>query len=183
MSDTFFGVQLALELPTHQDLRDQLAQAVRNLRGCTTIPAQRPAWTQAAQLLRQAAPFARLGTWDLIREDGQSEYEDWASGLEAMAEWPAEDFGSGGAYLLASVIVLVQGGSNADQALGNICDIPEHDWHKLSTYDRLMAAPPILNFTNVLGSGLYLAPRPDQPGFSLDVLRGEGFEYLEEVQR
>jgi hypothetical protein len=40
---------------------------------------------------------------------------------------------------------------------------------------------PSLNFTNVLGCGLYLAPRPDRPGFSEAVLTGEGFEYLERI--
>jgi hypothetical protein len=74
--------------------------------------------------------------------------------------------------------MLVTGGSNADRTLGDICDIPESDWHLARTYDKLLAAPPQLNFTNVLGSGLYLAPHPDQPGFSHEVLRGEGFEYL-----
>ena len=40
---------------------------------------------------------------------------------------------------------------------------------------------PLLNQTNLLGSGLYLAPHPERPGFALDVLRGEGFEYLQQV--
>jgi hypothetical protein len=182
MSDTFFGVQLALELPPGHALRDQLAQVVRSLRDSTAIPMQRPAWTQASRLLREAVPFARMGTWDLIRDNAQGEYEDWASGLEAMAEWPAEDFGSDGLYVLACVIMLVAGGSNADRTLGDICDLPENTWHLHRTYDQLLAAPPQLNFTNVLGSGLYLAPRPDQPGFAHEVLKGEGFEYLENVR-
>lgn len=182
MSDAFFGVQLALELPPRHDLRPQLAQVVRDLRGCTAIMAQRPCWTRASRLLRDAAPFARLGTWDLIRDNAQDTYEEWASGLEAMAEWPAADFGHDGIYVLASVIMLVTGGSNADRTLGDICDIPERDWHRTGTFDKLLAAPPQLNFTNVLGSGLYLAPHPDRPGFSHEVITGEGFEYLENVR-
>ena len=46
---------------------------------------------------------------------------------------------------------------------------------------KMFHAMPGLNFTNVLGSGLYLAPRPDHPGFALEVLRGEGFTYLEPI--
>ena len=51
-----------------------------------------------------------------------------------------------------------------------------------TTYRHLVAIPPTLNLTGVLASGLYLAPRPDQRGFSLDVLSGEGFEYLDGVR-
>lgn len=182
MSDTFFGLQLALDLPPHDIVRDQLAQVVRDLRSSTTVPAQRPMWTRASHLLREVLPGARLGTWDLIRNDAGSVFEEWASGLEAMAEWPADSFGDHGTLLLVSVIVLVPQGTNADRTLGDICDIPEPDWYRRQTYDRLLAAPPQLNFTNLLGAGLYLAPRPDQPGFSPAVLAGDGFDYLREVQ-
>ena len=98
-----------------------------------------------------------------------------------MAEWPASEFGDGGDLLLVTIIALVAGASNADQTLGDICDVPEPLWHKRDTYRSLLTTMPLLNLTNLLGSALYLAPRPDQPGFSLDVLRGEGFEYLDRV--
>ena len=71
--------------------------------------------------------------------------------------------------------------SHADRTLGNACDIPERDWHRRGTYRHLLAVPPTLNLTGVLGSGLYLAPRPDQPGFSHAALTGEGFEYLDPI--
>jgi hypothetical protein len=98
-----------------------------------------------------------------------------------MAGWPAADFGERGTCVLASMVFLVSAGSNADRTLGDACDIPERDWFRRSTYRRLVAVPPMLNLTGVQGSGLYLAPRPDQPGFSLDVLSGQGFTYLDGV--
>jgi hypothetical protein len=177
MALTFFGIQLALSLPRSHALRGQLADVVRDLRACSSIPAQRPAWTRASTLLRNALPTADLGTWDLLRDDARMEYEDWASGLEAMAEWNAAEFG-GGELLLATVIMLVEGGSNADRLLGDRCDLAESLWHARTTYDRLLATLPMLNFTNLHGSALYLAPRPDAGGFNSAVLTGEGFEYL-----
>jgi hypothetical protein len=123
-----------------------------------------------------------LGTWDLIADAGEDAYEEWASGLEAMAGWPPDDFGRAGRYLLASAIVLVRSDSAADHLLGERCDLAEPDWHRRATYARLAALPPQLDLTGLLGSGVYLAPHPDQPGFGIDVLTGEGFEYLAEVQ-
>lgn len=181
MSGSFFGVQVAFALPLDDPVRGQLADTVRQLRADPALPAQRAGWTRAAGLLGQAISFAVLGSWDLIRDGGGGEYEDWASGIEAMADWPAEDFGSGGSLLLVSQIFLAGTGSNADLRLGELCDLPEASWHRRDTYRKLFAAPPSLNFTNLLGSGLFLAPRPDQPGFTQEVLTGEGFEYLHRV--
>jgi hypothetical protein len=179
MSDTFFGIQLALDLAPGHRLRAELAALVRSLRpGGGALPAQRALWTQASTALIAALPSAVLGTWDLIRDRGDAEYEDWASGLEAMATWPDADFGDG-TLLLASVIVLVAADSNADRTLGDRCDLPEREWLRRGTYRRLLGVPPLLNFTQVLGSGLYLAPHPDQRGFAHAVLTGDGFGYLD----
>jgi hypothetical protein len=182
MPGSFFGIQLALDLPVGHRLRNELAELVCVSRAATTMIAQRTCWTRAAMLMASTLPSARLGTWDLIRDRAEAEYEEWASGLEAMAQWPATDFGDDGQLLLLTLIMLVDHGSNAARTLGDACDIPEPDWHRRGTYRRLVAVPPTLNLTGVLGSGLYLAPRPDQPGFSHDVLTGEGFEYLDAVQ-
>ncbi|MBA2480731.1 MAG: hypothetical protein H0V44_08715 [Planctomycetes bacterium] len=182
MTSAFFGLQMALELPRGDQLRDRLSEVVRELRGSTSVPTQRTSWTRASALLVEAIPTARLATWDLIREAAEAEYEDWASGLEAMALWPLADFGADGRYVLVSVIMLVTADSTADQTLGDVCDIPERDWLRRSTYQKLASAPPMLNFTHVLCSGMYLAPRPDLVGFSHAALTGEGFEYLDPVQ-
>jgi hypothetical protein len=178
---SFFGIQLALDLPPGHAVRSGLAAAVTTLRDNPTPVAQRPCWGKVAGLLRPAVSTAVLGTWDLIRDRGDAEYEDWASGLEEMAEWPAEDFGTGDQLLLVSLIFLVAANSNADRTLGDLCDLPESAWHRRATYAKLLGAPPQLNFMGVLGSGLYLAPHPDQSGFSEQVLSGEGFEYLTRV--
>ena len=45
----------------------------------------------------------RFGSWDLIREDAESTYDTWASQLEAMVDWPLEDFGDG------SLLLVMQG--------------------------------------------------------------------------
>ncbi len=182
MTSSFFGVQMALDLPIAHPLRRRLADLVREFRGSTGVPAQRACWTRAAALLGEGVPMAEYGAWDLIREKAEAEYEDWASGLEAMAQWPVADFGAAGTHLLVSVIVLVAAGSNADQTLGEVCDLPEPAWERRATYARLAAVPPMLNLTNVLGSGMYLAPRPDHSGFSREVLTGAGFEYLARIE-
>ena len=181
MASTFFGVQVAIAVPAGAPLRGQLAACVRELRERGDVAAQRACWVRAASALRDAMGGVRLGSWDLLRTGAEAAYEEWATGLEAMAEWPEDDFGSGGDLLLVTLVALVVGGSNADRTLGDICDVPEPLWHRRDTYRSLLTTMPLLNLTNLLGSGLYLAPHPDRPGFSMDVLRGDGFEYLEPV--
>lgn len=178
MPDTFFGVQVALRAQADDPLRARLDAAVRELRERRALPEQRAAWQRAADALRGADAAYVLGSWDLIREEPANEYEQWASELEDIASWPMSDFGAGGDLLLVTIIALIAGDSNADRTIGELCDLPEREWHRRATYRRLLVAMPSLNLTGVRGAGLYVAPRPDQPGFSLEVLRGEGFEYL-----
>ena len=181
MSTAFFGLQLALDLPCGHALRRSLGEAVAATRSAT-VPAQaRQAWTRTAGTLLATLDRARLGTWDLVRTRATAEYEDWTGGIEAMAQWPESDFGSGGGLLLTSAVFLVPSGSNADRSLGDWCDIPEEAWQRRRTFERLIGALPGLNFSNVLACGLYLAPHPDRPGFADTVLRAEGFEYLAEL--
>jgi hypothetical protein len=181
MGSTFFGVQVAISVPSGAAMRGQLAACVRELRERTDVAAQRAAWVRAAAALRDGMAGVRLGSWDLLRSGGEAAYEEWATGLEAMAEWPQSEFGEGGDLLLVTIIALVAPGSNADRSLGDLCDVAEPLWHRRDTYRALLTAMPLLNLTNLLGSGLYLAPHPDSPGYSMEVLRGEGFEYLEPV--
>ena len=184
MAASFFGLQLALNLPPTHALRPQLSTLVSESQTATSLIAQRACWSQAARLVGGALTTATRGTWDLIRVRAEAQYEEWASGLEAMANWPAKDFGednAGQREVLVTFIFLVQSGSNADLTLGDACDLPESSWPRRETYRRLLGIPPTLNFTGVLGSGLYVAPRPDQPGFSPAVLTGEGFEYLDSI--
>lgn len=180
MAMTFFGIQTALDLG-RDPRRERLAELVRNHREATDLLSQRRCWSRASELLAPASDRIVLGTWDLLRDGAEEAWEEWSSGLEAMASWPREDFGRDGNLLLVSVIALVEGGSNADRTLGDVCDLPESQWHQPATYAALFRTMPMLNLTNVLGSGLYLAPRPDHPGFSQRVLTGEGFEYLTAV--
>ena len=180
MATTFFGIQTALDLG-RDPRRDRLADLVRNHREAPDLLSQRRCWSRAADLLAPLSDRIVFGSWDLLREGADAAWEEWSSGLEAMAAWPLTDFGDHGNLLLVSVIALVEGGSNADRTLGDVCDLPEAQWHRPATYAALFRAMPMLNLTNVLASGLYLAPRPDHPGFSRDVLTGEGFEYLTRV--
>lgn len=176
----FFGVQAACTVSS-QD-RAVLATCVATLRASSDLMALRAAWTRAADLLRNQAGTIVLGTWDLIRDKADSTYEEWAAGLEAMADWPQADFGDGD-LLLITVIALITEGSTADKNLGEICDLPESDWHMRSTYRRLLTAMPKLAMGDIRGSALYVAPRPDQVGFSRGVLTGDGFEYLQQITR
>ncbi len=178
---TFFGVQLAIESSGQESARRALGQVVRDHRKAGDSLAQRQCWSKASALLVELIPFARLGTWDLIRDSGYATYEEWASGLESMAGWPDADFGRGGRLILVSGIFLVEAASSADVMLGEVCDLPEPTWHQQATYKKLVGAFPMLNFSQVQGSGLYIAPSDAISGFSIDVLRGEGFEYLQDV--
>jgi hypothetical protein len=182
MGDLFFGLQLALDLPHDSLLRPQLATALGELRQSDAADRQRAGWRRTAEALLASARAARMGTWDLIRGNAEVEYRQWVDELEAMAGWQGADFGQDGTYVLSTIVMHVQGGSNSDRTLGDCCDIPEAQWLTRGTYARLLGALPRLNCTNIIGSAWYLAPHPECAGFSAEVLAGDGFSYLQAVR-
>jgi hypothetical protein len=177
---TFFGIQVACSCTPGSSLRRELAECVALLRKAPNLLGVRTGWTRTADVLRTQMDALQLGSWELITESGESHYDTWSSELEAMADWTREDFGNGN-LLLITMIAMITSGSEADASIGNLCDLPERDWHRRSTYQRLLTAMPKLALADVPGSALYVAPRPDQPGFSHAVLSGEGYEYLRKI--
>lgn len=181
---TFFGFQLACRAQPLGHLRGELARIVRSHGRAVSTQDMRALWSQAAPALLECVPAAVSGSWDLVRGRGEAEYEEWISGLEAMAGWEPADFGAPvpqEAMVLISAVFLVAADSNADALLGDRCDLPESRWSTRETWRRLVATPPMLNLTGVRGCGLYLAPGEVARGFAPEVLRSEGFAYLRPV--
>jgi hypothetical protein len=134
-------------------------------------------------------PVFELGYWDLIRGAGaDAEFETWTSEIEGSLATEREEMGavsdaanrlsSEKGYVLVSCVVLVTEGSNSDLTLGERCDLPKSDWWTRQTFARLVASLPLLNFAEVQSDAVYVAPGSDRDGFSMEDLRGGGYEYL-----
>lgn len=178
---TFFGVQIAFSAARDAALRHQLAAAVAGLRQGTDPTRFGPGLRAASAILAGANALIRRGDWDFVQNRGQEVYREWQEGLESMAGWPADDFGTDGDLILATLILLVRPGSAAETALGDGCDLPEDDWFLRRTFAKLLLLPTDCTAGDVAGAGLFVAPHPGRGSFSTDALADEGFDYLRVV--
>jgi hypothetical protein len=186
---TFFGIQVAIKAFFKDDFRARLHQAINASNDNMSLQDKRQFWKRISSLLNEAMPVFEYGYWDLIRTDAaEGEFETWCSEIEGAVATIPEEMGAAPdevnrssaerSYVLATVLFLVERGSNSDLTLGERCDLPESDYFTRATFAQLIAAIPALNFANVQADAVYLSPGNDSDGLSDDDLRGPGYEYL-----
>ena len=189
MAFTFFGVQVAIKAFFKDDFRTRLHQAIAGADDKMSLHEKRQFWKRVCALLNEAMPVFEYGHWDLIRNDtAEGEFETWCSEIEGAAATTAAEMGGAAdevhrssadkAYVLATVLFLLERGSNSDLTLGERCDVPESQYFTRATFAQLFAAIPALNFVNVQADAVYLSPGNDTDGLSDDDLRDPGYAYL-----
>ncbi len=189
MDYTFFGVQIAVKAVFRDPLRQQLARVIGESEAQQTLFEKRAFWKRLCAVLNQAMPMFEMAYWDLVRGDkAQPEFETWCSEIEGALATEAEELGSAADevnrlsankdYVLVTLAVLVERGSNSDLTLGERCDLPESDYFTRQTLARLVGTFPLLNFINVQADAVYLMPGSEDDGFSQEDLFGGGYEYL-----
>lgn len=186
MSFSFFGVQVAFK----QLARDPLSGQLHHLLARDAVPRQSITdklrfWKHVSALLRPAEPAFEYGDWDLVRSgDAESQFREWSGEIEtgfmirldddATVHEGPRDAGSP-SYVIATMIALVERGSNADETLRLHCDLPESEWLTRATFAQLISIFPRLNFANVQADAIYLAPGRGREGPTAADLESEDY--------
>jgi hypothetical protein len=189
VSYSFFGVQVAIKNFFRDPLRKTLHQLIADNGKTQNLQEKRAFWKKVSATLNEAMPVFERGYWDLIRgSQAEAEFETWTAELEGALATEAEELGAAADevtrlsadrnYVLVTMAFLVEEGSNADLTLGERCDLPERQWFTRQTLARLIATPPLLNFSNVQADAVYLVPGNDQDGLSADDLGDAEYNYL-----
>jgi len=184
---SFFGVQVAFKNFHRDPLRAKLHDLIAREGGTRqSIADKQRFWKKFVGLLSEAMPVFEYGDWELIRGGrSEGEFNEWAQEIEAsLATEPEEvapqrDEASrlavSAPYILVTMMVLVDKGSNADETVGEWCDIPEPVWLTRQTFGRLISIFPRLNFANVQADAVYLVPGHDRDGLSAEDLVSEDY--------
>jgi hypothetical protein len=194
MSDdlTFFGLQIALRNFEKDEVRARIHALIAESAEAHELNQKRSFWKRLTAIVNEAAPAFERGHWDLIRGSrAEAEFETWTSEIEGALASEPEEMGaatdevhrlsSERYYVLVTFLFLVVSGSNSDLTLGERCEIPEKDWRRRETFQRLVATPPLLNFANVRADAVYLIPGNDTDGLSTFDLASKDYEYLEPI--
>jgi hypothetical protein len=179
---SFFGVQVAFKNFHRDPLRQKLHKVIAADAGVRqTYGEKQRFWKQVTGLLSEAMPVFEYGDWDLERGgNAESKFNDWATEIEGSLATVAEEvapvadeasrLSAASSYVLMTMMVLVDKGSNADETLGEWCDIPERIWLTRQTFGRLISIFPRLNFAGVQADAVYLVPGHDRDGLSAEDL-------------
>lgn len=179
MSDTFFGLQVAVQAPPHDPWRLKVAQLVRSHQRDLSIQDKRTFYGSLANLLREATDRCSLGFWDFVA-DGKAEFDEWCSGIEddSAEVWVPDPQGGRMDHVLVSALFLLPDGGAAATLAGERCDLPERTWLHRATFRHLFETLAMLNFATVRADAVYVTPGGDRLGFALGELRADGYEYL-----
>jgi hypothetical protein len=189
MSNTFFGIQVAVRHFITDPLRPQLHEIIARSTSEQSLAEKRAFWKRVAAVLNEAVPAFEMGYWDLIGGDrADEEFESWSSEIEGSLATEKEELGAAPdevsrisaekRYIVVTLLFLVEAGTNSDRTLAERCDVPESEYWTRLTFGRLIATVPLLNFANVVADAVYLAPGTDEDGFSMEDIHGGGYEYL-----
>jgi hypothetical protein len=181
---TFFGLQVAFKKFHRDPMRQQLHQLLAQEAGSPqSFGEKQRFWKRLTAVVGDAMPTFEYGDWDLVR-GGNAEglFNQWTSEIESNLATEPEEVGAAAneavrvpvpaaaTYVLVTMMVLVDKGSNADQTLGHWCDIPEPAWLTRQTFGRLISIFPRLNFANVQSDAIYVVPGHDRDTLSAEEL-------------
>ena len=171
-SYTFFGVQVAFQQYRNDTSRSRLHDIIAAGTHEQSLPEKRAFWKKVLAVVSENAPHFRYGYWDFIRGGkADAEFETWSSEIEGGLATESEEMGAAvdevhrlsaeigsPRLVIVSALFLIDANSNADQTLGERCDLPEADYFKIGTFDRLLKSIPLLNFANVRADAVYVVP-------------------------
>jgi hypothetical protein len=189
MGKTFFGVQVVIKAFPVDSFRGRLHEIIARSSSEQSLVEKRAFWKRVTAVLDEQVSAFENGFWDLIRGGrAEDEFEEWSSELEGAVATEKEELGEAPdeinrisaekRYVIATLIFLLEEGSNADMTLGERCDMPESEYFTRTTFGRLIGTIPMLNFANVEADAVYLIPGNDQDGLSDEDVHGGGYEYL-----
>lgn len=174
MAWTFFSLQMAFESRPDDPWRRQLRNAIVSGEPNQDAEDKRRFYQELVQLLLAELPQLRRVAWDLQRTGStQSDFDGWVSDLEDSSDVDPPDPSAGpeeARHIVLTILVLAAVGGNADQSLGQACDLPEDRWLKRQSIGQLLSALPGLSYSSVRSDAVYLQPGRGLPGMTEEEL-------------
>ena len=189
MKHNIFAIELCLRLTPESRLRAALRELIVRHPAAST-PGQK--WNllkRATQLLLEHQELFEKGCWDFFDDDGRakSDYDMWCGGMiseEGVRAEPSSrpgDYGGEPRYLTFTISLLLKAGEPSAGALARLCDIPERDLWKRSTFVRILRGLSSVSFAAVKSDVLYLIPGEDHWALTAADLEHDKFDYLRPI--
>ncbi len=132
-------------------------------------------------------PRCERGCWDYFDDDerAQSDYRMWVNGMltdetarTSPSGTPDPYRGGDPRYMTFTMAFLIEQDTPTDQAMANLCNIPEQRLWERQSFARILGGLGVLNFASVQSDVLYLIPRDDDWALTAEDMSHPKFTYL-----
>jgi len=186
MSSSIFSIEVAVRLDRSPDLLDVLRSAIQDQPASISLQRKWECYKRAADALLNNLPAIERGCWDYFENEDRAEkdFKMWLGGMtteEGARSTPSgklDIYRTEPRYLTFTMTFLLLRPSPTDDAFRDLCDIPEEHLWRRDVFGRILGGMGVVNFASVKSDVMYLLPRDDDWGLTVDDLREEKFEYL-----
>lgn len=190
MSSSIFSIEVAARLDRAPNLLPILKSAIIDQRASVGLHQKWQAYRRASDALLGNLGAIEKGCWDYFdnEQKANQDFQMWLGGMttkEGAREQPSgrpDPYRGDPRYLTFTMTFLLVRPSPTDHALSQLCNIPEaHLWRR-DVFGRILGGMGVINFASVRSDVMYLIPRDDDWGLTVDDLALPKFHYLRQLQ-
>jgi hypothetical protein len=185
MRHSLFALELASRFEPGGRLHTELHRLVTSAPVNATLQQKWMFYKHAVKELLVAMPLHQRGCWDYFDNDAQAKasYDQWVGGMvteEGARPQPSGDDPSRGSsrYLTFTMAFLIVNGSPTDEAIRDLCNIPQASLWNRGTFEHILSGLGVLNFASIKSDVAYLIPRDNGWGLTDEDLAHQKFNYL-----
>lgn len=190
MNSSIFSIEVAGRLDRAPNLLPILRSAISEQGQVVGLHQKWQLYKRATEALLGNLGIIERGCWDYF-DDHQRAEKDFAMWLNGMTteegsrrepSGPMDVYRGQPRYFTFTMTFKLMRPSPTDHALSKLCEIPEaHLWRR-DVFGRILGGMGIINFASVQSDVMYLIPRDDDWGLTVDDLAQDKFHYLRQIQ-
>lgn len=190
MLSSIFSIEVAARLDRAPGLLPILRSAITDQPHAVGLQQKWLLYKRASEALLGNLGLIERGCWDYFDNHARAEkdFKMWLGGMtteEGSRRQPSgrpDPYRGEPRYFTFTMTFLIIRSSPTDEAMRQLCDIPEPDLWRRDVFTRLLAGMGVINFASVKSDVMYLIPRDDDWGLTVDDLAEQKFHYLRVLQ-
>lgn len=190
MKSSIFSIEVAARLDQAPNLLPILKGALTDQPQAAGLHEKWQCYRRASEALLGNIGVIERGCWDYFEnhERAERDFKMWLGGMtteEGARRMPSgrpDPYRGEPRYLTFTMTFLMVRPSPTDSAMERLCSIPESQLWRRDIFARLLNGMGVINFASVKSDVMYLIPRDDDWGLTVDDLAQEKFHYLRQLQ-
>ena len=190
MESSIFAIEIAARLDRAPNLLPILRSAIVDQQAAVGLQAKWSHYRSAAQAILGSLGMIEKGCWDYFEnhQKAESDFQMWLGGMTTeegarrAPSGPPDPYRGDPRYFTFTMTFLLVRPSPTDHALSRLCDIPQQHLWRRDVFARILAGMGVINFASVKSDVMYLIPRDDDWGLTVDDLAQPKFHYLRQIQ-